>query len=231
MSFKFGLVTITMLPILWLPTILMGFHSTSPVPKNRILSRSQPFSWTRGLPYASVAHISTSTILKSSEGDSVTELSSALAVLDNRWRENKDKTNRWEKIMFTGSDQDSSAIEEFVYLLQPPSNFLRPTSCIFFLGGAALGQYPHIAYSEMLTKLSNSMGTAVIAAPFSTNLDHFELAKKSGELFRKALRKCEDEYAWQENLPLYCLGHSLGAKLTIINIAATGIGEDLIGIG
>jgi len=158
------------------------------------------------------------------------ELTSALALLDKEWQKNQNKNNnRWEKLDLADGD---SINMEFVYLLRPPANFIRPTSVIFFLGGAALGQFPHIAYSEMLTRISNSLGAAVIAAPFATGLDHFELAKETGELFRRSMIKCEEELQWPiEKLPRYALAHSLGAKLTIINIAATDFGEDLQGIG
>ena len=210
--------------LVWLFENSVAFHSCV-ISTSTLLLRQPKF-------YSSHCSINSKTLVKSStSGDSISELSSALAVLDEKWKKNNNKSNRWEKFVVTPADTNAGIREESVYLLQPPENFIRPTSCILFLGGAALGQYPHIVYSKMLTKLSNSMGTAVIAAPFSTGLDHFELAKQSGELFRKALRKCEDKFLWPENLPLYCLAHSLGAKLTIINIAARDIGEDLMGVG
>ena len=168
-------------------------------------------------------------LFSSMDSDSVGDLSTALAVLDSRWQ-NDNKKSRWEKVDLNGEDS-ARKYEEYVYLLKPPEQFLRPTSCLLFVGGAALGQFPHIAYSEMLTKISNSLGAAVIAAPFNTGLDHFELAKYTGNLFNKALNKCRDEFDWQQNTPLYSLAHSLGAKLTLINIAATGIDTDLLGIG
>lgn len=169
-------------------------------------------------------------VANSNSDPASTELTSALALLDKEWQKNKNRNdNRWEKLMLS---DEGSIQEEFVYLLRPPANFLRPTSVIFFLGGAALGQFPHIAYSEMLTRISNSVGAAVIAAPFSTGLDHFELSKETGELFRRSMIKCEEEEQWPiGKLPRYALAHSLGAKLTVINMAATGFGEDLQGIG
>ena len=163
--------------------------------------------------------------------ESMSGLVNTLALYDDAWRKNKRDSDRWEKLEIVSSDGNDETFTQDVYLLRQPENFLAPTSVVFFLGGAALGQYPHIAYSAMLTKLSNSVGCAVLAAPYATGLNHFEIAKETGELFRKGLRKCECDLGWKEDLPLYTVAHSLGCKLSLINIAATGISENLSGIG
>jgi len=69
----------------------------------------------------------------------------------------------------------------------------------------------------------------VLTAPYSVGLDHFALAKQSGELLRKAIVKCEDDGTLKPDLPNYCLAHSLGAKLQTIYMAATGQEYDGVG--
>ena len=64
-------------------------------------------------------------------------------------------------------------------------------------------------------------------------LDHFALAKQTGELLRKAVIQCEDQTGgeYRSDLPKLFLGHSLGCKLQTISMAATGIDNDLNGVG
>jgi Protein of unknown function (DUF1350). len=119
--------------------------------------------------------------------------------------------------------------QDFVYLLEPPST---PSMVILFLGGAGLGQYPHIAYSEFLSRISKRLNAAIIAAPYPLSLDHFELSKQTGDLFRRAIVQCEDEGGYSKTLPKFYLGHSLGSKLLAIALAASGGGmTDVNGIG
>ena len=117
---------------------------------------------------------------------------------------------------------------DFVYLLEPPS--LTPSLLILFIGGAGLGQFPHIAYSEFLTRISTKLNAAVIAAPYSVGLDHFELAKKSYSLLTRAISRCE-EYGYSETMPRFLLGHSLGSKLLTLSLAASGLPSDASGVG
>jgi hypothetical protein len=92
---------------------------------------------------------------------------------------------------------------------------------VVFFGGAGLGQFPHIAYNELLLRVSNRLNAAVLAAPYSIALDHFDIAKRTGELARKALAQCEDQFQYPRTLPVYCVAHSLGCKLASIYMAAT----------
>ena len=64
-------------------------------------------------------------------------------------------------------------------------------------------------------------------------LDHFALAKQTGELLRKAVIQCEDQTGgeYRSDFPKLFLGHSLGCKLQPISMAATGIDNDLNGVG
>jgi hypothetical protein len=107
-----------------------------------------------------------------------------------------------------------------VHLLEPPASTL-PSSVVVFFGGAGLGQFPHIAYNELLMRVSDRLNAAVVAAPYSIALDHFDVAKNLGELARKALILCEDDLQYPSTLPVFCVGHSLGCKLATIYMAAT----------
>jgi hypothetical protein len=130
----------------------------------------------------------------------------------------------------TSTTTTTTDTSEYVYILEPPSQSI-PSCVIVFTGGAGLGQFPHIAYNEMLSKISDRLNAVCIAAPYSVGLDHFGLAKQSGERLRRALIYCEDDPARQypTNIPTYSLSHSLGCKLQTIYMAATQ--QEFDGIG
>lgn len=96
-----------------------------------------------------------------------------------------------------------------------------------------MGQFPHIAYSELLQRLAKQTNAAVIAAPYQAGLDHFSLAKRTQILFQKALIQCEDDYeGWNTvTTPKYALSHSLGAKLHLISMAAAADDQYVQGAG
>lgn len=171
------------------------------------------------------------------------ELSSALATLDREWQMTSRSSNRptggsagWTKLVLRNDDDDndsekseiSNEDEKFVYLLEPCAT---PSSVILFLGGAGLGQFPHIAYSQLLSKISQTLNASIIAAPYAVGLDHFELSKSTGELLRRAVVQCEELGSYSPSLPKFYLAHSLGSKLFSIALAAGGLGTDLNGIG
>jgi Protein of unknown function (DUF1350) len=170
------------------------------------------------------------------------ELTSTLARLDQQWKiqQKAQPQSRWTKLVLPADDATASseqapeisipAQEDFVYLLEPPNNLL-PSCLVVFTGGAGLGSYPQIAYNEFLLRLSNRLNAAIITAPYQVGLDHFALAKKTGELTRRAMIHCQDDTSrlYPANLPTYSLSHSLGSKLSCIYIAATDQEYDGIG--
>jgi hypothetical protein len=192
---------------------------------------------------------SLSSRLQMSGIESAAELTSALATLDQKYQLTQRTSKRptggkagWTKLILTNSEpkQEESSpfstdlqetqqqnIEEFVYLLEPDTS---PSLLIFFVGGAGLGQYPHIAYSELLKRISKRLNAAIIAAPYPLSLDHFDLSKKVGEALRQAVVQCEEKGGYSPDLPKFYLGHSLGSKLLTIALAASGI-RDVQGIG
>uniref|UniRef100_A0A7S3Q8M5 Uncharacterized protein n=1 Tax=Chaetoceros debilis TaxID=122233 RepID=A0A7S3Q8M5_9STRA len=181
--------------------------------------------------------------LRMSKDDSE-QLTSALARIDKEFqltvRSSKRPTGGlagWTKLFLDPSESESGEAEngngneneEFVYLLEPPSN---PSIVISFIGGAGLGQFPHIAYSEFLSRISKRLNAAIIAAPYPVSLNHFELSKMTGEALRRGLIQCENNagFAYPQSLPHFFLSHSLGGKLLAIALAASGV-RDLAGIG
>jgi hypothetical protein len=191
--------------------------------------------------------------------DAFSDLTSSLARLDNQWKiqqSGKGSKSRWSKLFLprdneekpeelnvaqdfdasavTGStfpkDSDSQDPNDYVWVLDPPGNAV-PSCIIVFTGGAALGQFPHVAYNELLLRVSNKLNALCIAAPYSVDLDHFKLAKQTGERIRRAIMYLEDDPSrpYKTMPPIYALGHSLGCKLQTIYVAATG--QDFDGFG
>jgi hypothetical protein len=185
---------------------------------------------------------SSSTLLRES-GD-FSELTSQLARLDKQFQielRSKTKKSRWSKLQLEtkndddDDDDDDEKVnnpEDYVWLLEPPSVSSIPSCVIVFTGGAGLGQFPHIAYNELLSRVSDRLNAACITAPYSVGLDHMSLAKKVGELQRRALIACQEDPSKQypENIPTYALTHSLGGKLNTIYVGATGQHFDGIGL-
>mmetsp|Transcript_16744 Transcript_16744/g.19129 ORF Transcript_16744/g.19129 Transcript_16744/m.19129 type:complete len:414 (-) Transcript_16744:171-1412(-) len=170
------------------------------------------------------------------------ELTSALARIDRERQLTTRSSNRptsgkagWTKLLLNPKESKGSSTEgeiqqqqEFVYLLEPSTT---PSSLILFLGGAGLGQFPHIAYDEFLSRLSQKLNAAVITAPFPLSLDHYDLSKKATDNLRRAVVQCEEMADYSPSLPKFYIGHSLGSKLLTISLCATGIAQDLQGIG
>lgn len=161
------------------------------------------------------------------------DLVTALARLDEKWELAQrasgggKKIGEWSVLDLKGDDETSP---EIVYLLEPASGAV-PSCVVFFLGGAVLGQFPHISYSSFLERLADRTNAAIVAIPYEVGLDHFGIAQGAVRRMKGAVIECEDSRGYPMSLPKYAIGHSLGAKLHSIGIAATGIGDDLSGVG
>jgi hypothetical protein len=161
------------------------------------------------------------------------DLVTALARLDRQWdlattaNGGAKKIGEWTVIDLK---EDDSTTPEIVYLLEPASG-AAPSCVIFFLGGAVLGQFPHISYSTFLKRVAERTNAAVVAIPYEVGLDHFSIAQKAVSRMKGAVVECEDSRGYPSSLPKYAIGHSLGCKLHTIGVAATGIGEELSGMG
>lgn len=165
------------------------------------------------------------------------DLATTLARLDEEWRltntresgGGRKRIGDWTVLDVANSGDDNSS-PEIVYLIEPTSGAI-PSCVIFFLGGAVLGQFPHISYSTFCKKLSTTMDASIIAVPYEVGLDHYDIARRVTSRMKNAVILCEDDRGYPSSLPLYAIGHSLGAKLHSIGIAATGIGNELSGVG
>ena len=141
-------------------------------------------------------------------------------------QQEKGAASRWTKLLMTkvspDSEDDTQGIledppfsatekaDDVVYLLEPSNSFTSSPSClIVFVGGAGLGQFPQIAYSEFLTRLSDKLNAAVMVAPYTVGFDHFELAKTTGDRLRRAMIYCQDDPKRQypATLPTFALSH------------------------
>mmetsp|Transcript_26903 Transcript_26903/g.39338 ORF Transcript_26903/g.39338 Transcript_26903/m.39338 type:complete len:383 (-) Transcript_26903:84-1232(-) len=170
------------------------------------------------------------------------ELTSALAKLDRQWQLSQQSKqggntigNEWIPLPLNDNDTSTTTTTDsnnLVYLLKPSVG--TPSITLLFVGGAGLCQFPHIAYNELLKRISTKCNAVVIAVPCEVGLDHFELAKVTGEKIRKALINCEDTRSYSSTMPKFMLGHSLGAKLQTITLSATNdavSAEELAGVG
>mmetsp|Transcript_1139 Transcript_1139/g.1522 ORF Transcript_1139/g.1522 Transcript_1139/m.1522 type:complete len:458 (+) Transcript_1139:86-1459(+) len=198
------------------------------------------------LSFSKMNKRSTIKLHSENNGDGMIELTSALAKLDRQWQLSQQSKrggntigNEWIPLPLNDNDTSSTTTtttttdpNNLVYLLEPSVG--TPSITLLFVGGAGLGQFPHIAYNELLKRISTKCNAAVIAVPYEVGLDHFELAKVTGEKIRKALIHCEDTRSYSSNMPKFMLGHSLGAKLQTITLSATNdavSAEELAGVG
>jgi hypothetical protein len=129
-----------------------------------------------------------------------------LGALDKLSKQNNrdPQKSRWEA-------QDSA------WLLVPP---LSPWLVIHFIGGAGFGTFPQISYKAFLEKIVELCGggVAVICCPYYLDVDHGSIAAEASALFDAVLRqRCEDG-GWAPQRVVR-LGHSLGAKMHVVNTA------------
>ena len=208
-----------------------------------------------GLNASTRLHASPSSTDDSNSVDgSFLELTSALAkasdstVRNTRWTklvlskvDDDDDDDDEDHLRNQGSDgsetapssfQNQQQEEEYVWVLEPAdvANGVRdgPSCTVLFTGGAGLGLFPHVAYNELLQRISNRLNAVVIAAPYTIGLDHFALAKDTGEKLRRGLIAYDNNNAngkkrggSTQKRPVYGLAHSLGCKLQTIYLAAT----------
>lgn len=132
---------------------------------------------------------------------------------------------------FNNINKISSSKEDYVLIYEPETQ--SPSMVIMFLGGAGLGQFPHITYSEFCSRISKKLDAVIITTPYQTGLDHYELSKDTGVKLHRALAQCQKSGRYSSSMPKYFLGHSLGSKLWTISTAAMNdvLGEELAGIG
>jgi len=181
-------------------------------------------------------------LLRASQGGDFGELTSALATLDQIQQMQSSRGGgggdapRWSKLELPpiedddddDNDDDNTFASnnkknnnnEFVWRLDPPAS-VTPSCVVVFVGGAGLGQFPQVAYNELLSVLSRRLGAICLTVPYEVGLDHFALAKSTGEALRRGLLVLENEQNPSPRLPTLSLAHSLGCKLQTIYLGAT----------
>ncbi len=228
----------------WVSAFAMGHHRSTNVASTCCGPRSLSYHPATTESRARASGLRAGAQNNDGPGDSFSELTSALARLDKEQQQSK---SRWSKLILPREAEEhetdgleGSAIEQgakndagtpsrsstdYVWMLEPHAG-RAPSVVIVFTGGAGLGQFPNVAYNELLSRVSDRMNALVLAAHYSVGLDHFQLAKQTGELIRRALVYCQDDperpyMSADKPLPTYSLAHSLGCKLQTIYMVAT----------
>jgi Protein of unknown function (DUF1350) len=92
------------------------------------------------------------------------------------------------------------------FLLRPPAG-LRAKAVLHFIGGAAVGASPHIAYSSLLSRLAKR-GFVIVATPYDLSLDYL---KTTGHIVER-WEGIETDLALEFGaIPVVGVGHSAGA--------------------
>ena len=77
-----------------------------------------------------------------------------------------------------------------------------------------LGQFPQVCYDQFLSSVSEETGVTVICTPFELGTKHGTMAKRCRSAFEKARGVVQERNGLDgENVPIFYVGHSLGAKL------------------
>lgn len=116
----------------------------------------------------------------------------------------------------TGSTRNDWMQVADCWVLLPPRG-QKPQSLMFFTGGAIVGAAPQYTYRLLIERLA-SRGNAVIAVPFRTGLNHKHIADEVSDKFDKCLAELgsRPDTAVLPKLPLYGIGHSLGAVVQLL---------------
>lgn len=102
------------------------------------------------------------------------------------------------------------------WVLMPPRRQV-PNALVFFTGGAFAGAAPQLTYRLLIECLA-SRGVAVVAVPFSTGFNHTRIADEVNYKFQQCLAELalRPDTAMLPALPLYGMGHSLGALVQLL---------------
>lgn len=98
------------------------------------------------------------------------------------------------------------------FLLRPPAG-LKAKAVLHFIGGAAVGAAPHIAYSSLLSRLAQR-GFVIVATPFDLSLDYLKTVGNIVETFEAIEIDLALEFG---AIPVIGVGHSAGALFHAIS--------------
>lgn len=102
----------------------------------------------------------------------------------------------------------------------PPS--ATPFGAVHFVGGAGFGSAPNLCYDGLLGSLADRCGVVVVATEYDVGTDHHALARRCRENFDASLAEVRERYGLGAACPIYRLGHSLGAKLLVVDAVSDG---------
>ena len=101
------------------------------------------------------------------------------------------------------------------YVLAPKGD-AKATRVIHFCGGAFVGASPQVTYSEMCETLVREGNAIVIATPIAMGLDHLRVADEAWQRYERCARELRRDVDGFDELPVYGVGHSFGALLTVL---------------
>lgn len=84
------------------------------------------------------------------------------------------------------------------------------------MGGAVLGGYPHIVYDALLSRICDEGGLIVIATPYDLDTNHGQIADEAAGMRDRAFRAIAAREYYPPAMPMFGIGHSLGAKLHVL---------------
>jgi len=93
----------------------------------------------------------------------------------------------------------------------------RAWGVVHFIGGAVLGQYPHIAYDAFLSALCDEAGVLVVATPYELGTNHTKISAECQAGLSRAWGAVAAREGYNPGaVPVFAVGHSLGCKLQLI---------------
>ncbi len=102
----------------------------------------------------------------------------------------------------------------------PPKSGVKPRALVHFIGGAFVGASPQLTYRLFLEALVDKGDVLIVATPFAIGFEHLRIADENQFIFDKALRALrsggESGGDIPDDLPVYGIGHSMGALMHMI---------------
>jgi hypothetical protein len=94
-----------------------------------------------------------------------------------------------------------------------PRDGVPSRAVVHFIGGAFVGASPQLTYRLFLEALVSRGDVTVVATPYAIGFEHLRIADEVQFRFDRCVRALGDEIA---NLPVYGVGHSMGALMHMI---------------
>ena len=97
-----------------------------------------------------------------------------------------------------------------------PRAGVEAKAVVHFCGGAFVGASPQVTYGEFCERLVERGEVVVIATPVQLGLDHLRVADEAWQKYERASRALRKTMDGFDDLPVYGVGHSLGALVTVL---------------